>query len=600
MSQYDDDAAVLAAVGDTMPSKPSKPKESQATTIVRLVTESGAELWHTPAGDGYISARINGHVEHHPLASRGCRDYLTRIYYLEEGKAPNATAMQAAIATLSGIARFDGVEHHVYLRVAGDDDRVYLDLGDPQHRVAEVTAAGWTVITSAPVRFRRTRGMLALPAPVRGGSVTDLRRFVNVASKEDFVLMVSWLVATFRPTGPYPVLVLLGEQGSAKSTTCRVLRRLIDPNTADTRCEPREPRDLAIAADNGHVITLDNVSRLPDWLSDALCRLATGGGFSTRTLYENREEELFDAVKPAILNGIASVATKPDLVDRSIMVTLPVIRDRRRRHERHLWSKFEAARPRLLGALLDAVVVALRQHRHVELDALPRMADFAIWSVAAEHAMPWKKGMFLAAYTASRQGAVEAALDGDPVADLARKVAPWDGTATEFLQALNGSVSEETRRRKGWFSQARQVGDALRRLAPALRQVGIEVSFIRHGHTRARLIEITVIPASAPSAASFGPDSLDEPADAGADDAPMPASAGASADPANVYRGSDAADAADAPEPTLSEREVLRQRVGFFWQLEDAAIASMCEVDVTIIQQVRAELLADEADDGQF
>src|SRR5207237_3972573 len=117
-------------------------------------------------------------------------------------------------------------------------------------------------------------------------------------------LSASWLVATLRPTGPYPILVSHGEQGSAKSTLVRVLRSLVDPNTAALRTTPRDERDLVIAATNGWLIALDNLSHLPDWLSDALCRLATGTGFATRELYTDGEESLFVAQRPIVLDGI--------------------------------------------------------------------------------------------------------------------------------------------------------------------------------------------------------------------------------------------------------------------------------------------------------
>src|SRR5262249_19798470 len=156
-----------------------------------------------------------------------------------------------------------------------------------------------------------------------------LWEFLNVA-EADRPLIAAWLVAALRPTGPFPVLCLFGEQGSAKSTTARFLRALVDPSTAPVRAEPRDPRDLAIAAGNGWAVCLDNVSHLTPQLSDALCRLSTGGGFSTRMLYCDDEECIFQAQRPAIVNGIAEVAERPDLLDRSLMVCLPTIRERRR------------------------------------------------------------------------------------------------------------------------------------------------------------------------------------------------------------------------------------------------------------------------------
>ena len=147
------------------------------------------------------------------------------------------------------------------------------------------------------------------------------RDYVNVAD-EDWPILVAWLVAALRPQGPFPVLALHGEQGSAKSTTVRVLRELIDPNVAPLRSEPRNGRDLAIAANNGWVLAYDNLSAISDWLSDAFCRIATGGGFSTReTATRTRTRCLIDAQRPLALNGIAELATRPDLLDRALPLT---------------------------------------------------------------------------------------------------------------------------------------------------------------------------------------------------------------------------------------------------------------------------------------
>jgi hypothetical protein len=175
------------------------------------------------------------------------------------------------------------------------------------------------------VRFRRSAGMKALPIPVRGGSVKELSPFLNVKSDHDFVLLVAYLLAALRPCGPYPVIGLNGEQGSAKSTLCAILKALLDPNTAPLRALPRENRDLFIAATNAYVLAFDNVSGLSPWISDTLCRLSTHGSFAVRELYRDQDEVLFDAVRPVILNGIEEIITRPDLADRALLLTLEPI-----------------------------------------------------------------------------------------------------------------------------------------------------------------------------------------------------------------------------------------------------------------------------------
>jgi hypothetical protein len=209
--------------------------------------------------------------------------------------------------------------------------------------------------------------MLPLPVPLRGGRIDALRKFLNVKNDSEFVLAVSCLLAALRGRGPYPVVALCGEHGAAKSTFSRLLRSLIDPNTAPLRALPRCDRDLAISANNSYVQVFENISSLPDWLSDALARLATGGGLATRELYTNDEEALFDATRPIILNGIEDFVARPDLGDRTVLLTLESIPDERRKLEKEIWSEFERERPLILGALLDAVAHGLRQLPHVSL-----------------------------------------------------------------------------------------------------------------------------------------------------------------------------------------------------------------------------------------
>ena len=239
-------------------------------------------------------------------------------------------------------ARFDAPERIVHVRVGGLDGKIYLDLCDENWRAVEIDADGWRVIDTPPVRFRRSAGMLPLPVPVAGGSIEELRPFLNVRSNNEFVLTVAWMLAALRDLGPYPVLALFGEHGTAKSTFARILRALIDPNTVPLRALPREDRDLFIAATNGHVLVFDNISSLADWISDTLCRLSTGGGFATRQLYTDQDEVLLNAIRPAILNGIEEVVNRPDLADRAIFLTLEPIPNDKRKLEAEMWAAFEA------------------------------------------------------------------------------------------------------------------------------------------------------------------------------------------------------------------------------------------------------------------
>jgi hypothetical protein len=435
----------------------------------------------------YATVPVEKRCENWPLQSRGFRLWLQRLYYTDTEKAPSAQSLQDALGILQGKALFDGPEHRAYLRVAMHQGKIHLDLGDKNWRAVEIDSDGWKVIDEPPVMFRRARAMLPLPVPVKGGSLSELRRFVNVTD-EDWPLLLGWLLAALYPAGPFPVLCLHGEQGSAKSTTARALRSLVDPNTAPVRAEPREVRDLAIAANNGAVIALDNVSYLSPWLSDALCRLSTGGGFSTRTLYENDEETIFDGQRPVILNGIEEVVTRSDLLDRSLLVCLPTIPEANRKTESAFWKEFDQARPGILGALLDVVVAGLRNLPGVKIDTLPRMADFATWVVACEPALGWKPETFLKAYRGNRTTANRTALETSPVVKYLLQLVEkktFEGTAGELLRTLETTATEGDKRLQSWPKTPRAIRGVLQRFAPNLRATGVSVLFTdqwtRHG-----------------------------------------------------------------------------------------------------------------------
>jgi hypothetical protein len=460
-------------------------KPTQAELLVRCA--EGTELFHTPAGDAYARMKVGDHSETHPLRSKGFRRYLVRAFFERYGKPPGAQALHDALGLLEARAQFDGPRREVYVRVGECGGNVYVDLANVLWEAVEITPAGWRVVSSeaTPVCFRRPRGMLPLPTPTRNGVAKELRRFVNIPDEASWRLLLAWLVQALRPNGPYPVLILQGEQGSAKSTVERLLRALVDASTAPLRTTPRNERDLIIAATNSWCAAFDNISNLPSWLSDAFCRLSTGGGFSARELYTDSEEVLFDATRPVILNGITDVATRPDLLDRALIITLPPIPEEERKPEAGLWREFEKARPAILGALFDAVCGALGTVDDVRLEGMPRMADFALWATAAEEALGLEPGAFMEAYAGNRREATESALEADPVASAVREFMReregWAGTATELWKALNDLTDEDVRHTKAWPAAPNSLTNRLKRLAPALRGVGIEYGEERTG-----------------------------------------------------------------------------------------------------------------------
>ena len=468
------------------------------------------ELFHTPSGVAFADFITEGHRETWPIRSKRFRTWLRRCYYHATGSAPSAAAIRSALDLLEARAQFDSPERAVNTRVAEHAGRLYLDLADEHWRAVAIGPDGWRVLGCPPVRFRRALGMLPLPVPERGGSIEALQSFLNLSNQNDFVLVVAWLLAALRSSGPYPLLAISGEQGSAKTVLSKLLRALVDPNVAPVRALPREERELMIAANNGHLLAFDNLSGLPAWLSDALCRLASGGSFAVRQLYTDDEEVLFKAARPTLLNGIEDIIGRSDLADRAILLTLGSIGEEQRRSETELWREFELARPAILGALLDAAAHGLRAVGSVHLGRLPRMADFALWATACETVSgPPTPSL---APTQPAQGRDRGHLDADPIAACVRELMSerpsWTGSAADLLRvSVERSTDRIPKDGTGWAKNPRALAGHLRRAQSFLRALGIEIAFSREGRAGSRVIRMRSLPENTVSTVSSVSDS---------------------------------------------------------------------------------------------
>ena len=475
-------------------SGPSARKQQPTQADILIKAGEAAELFHAPDGTGYADLIIDDHRETWPIRSQEFRGWLTRCFFKATGKAPSSEAMKSALGVIKAQALFDSPERVVYIRVGNRDGCIYVDLCDESWQAVEISKEGWRVIANPPVRFRRRRGMQPLPLPEQGGAIAALQTILNVRTDAEFALAVAWVLAALRDCGPYPVLVVCGEQGSAKSTFSSMLRALIDPNVAPLRPLPPDERDLAIAANNSWVLCFDNISKLQPRISDALCRLGSGGGFATRQLYTDDDEILFDITRPIILNGIEDFVHRSDLADRAVFLTLKPISDVQRRPQQELWSYFEKEPPGILGVLFDAVAQGLRMLPHTQLESLPRMADFALWITACETAL-WRPGRFEVAYSNNRGEAVQSVVDVDLVGSAIRTLMSartmWTGTATKLLGDLEKEFGDDIDRIESWPRTPQTLSGQLHRLATFLRKLGIIIQFRREGRARTRMIEIT-------------------------------------------------------------------------------------------------------------
>ena len=454
--------------------------QMQALDLV-AIAERETALFHD-SDTAFADVEIDGHRETWPVRSAKFRTWLQMRFFQQSRDVPSRSALRSALDTIEARSLFEGDQRPVSRRVASLGNCLYLDLGNPEWQAVEIAPGEWRVVDRPPVRFTRSPNTRALPTPVRGGRIDELRGHLNLAGDDDFALVLGWILGSLRGRGPYTVLVLHGEHGSAKSTVVEIVRGLVDPQRPALRTVPRNERELFISAQHSHVLAYDNLSAIAPWLSDGLCRLSTGGGFAARRLYSDADEVVMSATRPLILNGIEPFVTRGDLVDRSVILQLPAIPASQRQPEESVLAEFERNSPRILGAILDALAIGIVALPGVRLDRLPRMADWARWITACEP--PAERGAYLQAYERNRADALDALLEASPVASAIRALLEsgtevWEGEPTELHRKLSRIADQTGTRTRGWPPNGQALSRRLTRLSGVLRPAGIAITRTR-------------------------------------------------------------------------------------------------------------------------
>jgi len=488
-----------------------------------------ALLFHDERGDGFAAFLDNKVRRVMKVRGSDFAGELARRFAQAHGyrKAANGEAIAAARNVLEALARHDGEEHRMNTRFARRDGAVWVDMADARWRAIRVTAEGWEIVETPPLLFRRYPHMGALPEPVRGGDLAALFEPFAMGEAER-VLLTAYAVTVPLADIPRPVLIVHGPQGAGKSTLLKRELAVLDPTGIDDLDLGGEPRELAQLLDQHGISFFDNVVKVPDAAARLLCKASTGGGFEKRKLYTD-EESVILTFKRAVLISAVNVPTHaPDLLDRCLLVGLDRIPPERRKREEEMGRAFEAARPAILGGLLDALSGAMRVYPDLVLPELPRMADFAAWGAAVAEALGLTATVngrplrgaeaFLAAYRENVGRQTEEVLESDPVAravrDFVTERGSWSGTASELLEALKGKNEEEMKAKDGgWPRRADGLSRRLEVLHSTLADAGVTLRRSREGKNRTRKITLERASEKRADAADANPLLLTPPAD---------------------------------------------------------------------------------------
>jgi hypothetical protein len=474
MADIDCMAAPQSAGGDK--------QDSAAAELIELVMGKGELFYDNQADKAFLSIDIDD-VDHTlAVGSKSFINWLSYAYYTATkcgnlpGKSASESAIKQASFALAGIAKHDGESEQVHLRVADHNGGHYLFIGDDKLQVIEVLPTGWQVLDNAPVKFWMPGSMQSLPLPKKNGDLTKLWEFVNIP-ENDRLLVLAWMLESFRAETPKPILALNGTQGSAKSSTQDKLRQLIDNNSVNLRGAPKDVEAVFVSAGCGWLVSYENLSHLTPAMQDAFCTLSTGGGFAGRKMYTNDEESIIDVKRPIIINSIPSVLTAQDVTDRAITLELPRIAYREESEINTAWDK---AKPAIFGGLLDLFVKTLALMPTVKLINPPRMADFTRLGEAMTQALGNAPGIFDTLYKANRTEGISRSLEASPVAVAVRELVDnhsgkslliFSGTMKSLLEILEKYKQES----HAWPKSPRGLGDVLRRQQPALASLGINV-----------------------------------------------------------------------------------------------------------------------------
>ena len=478
MTELEKEVRRLAAEGNDAP--------EDLEILEEILKEDCPVLFHNEEKHAFADVRArSGNRATMAINSPDFRHWLRGRFYEQTNRGLRSDSYETAKATIEARAIYGGPRHEAFLRIAGFQrhpqqdghpvtvDSLYLDIGSDTYEAIEIDADGWRIVAEPPVRFYRSRRTRALPLPVAGGHIDELRPFVSLEGEDDFRLLCSFFIDAYRMSKTYTILLVNGLHGATKTSLFRVMKHIVDPTHPELRSSlPAEQREYAIMGTAMHLLAFDNVSTLSDAQSDYLSTMSTGAGFTSRALYTDNDDWAYEGARPQAVNGIPDFATRPDLIDRVVAITC--VNPTQRIPEEFFWPEFEDARPRILGAVLDALSTGMKRLPGITTQNLPRMADFSRWAMACAPGFGWSEDDFLAAYSGASSGVLNKLIDDDPLAnaidDLLQGRRKWSGTATQLLKLINENAEPSTKKEKGWPKAANHLSDLLKRHAPALAQ----------------------------------------------------------------------------------------------------------------------------------
>ena len=474
--------------------------DGKSDMVLEVAQANCKEIFIDEYKAAHAAVMINDRLEVLPIADERFKNWLRKIVRKEYQMIVGTSVIDEAVNQLTADAYFDGNKRNLGLRFAkskDDEFKWYYDLTNDNWHFIEVTADGWKTVNNQII-FRRFNHQVPQVSPEKNYSVDIIDQFMELLNvkDEDRLLLKCYIISLFIPDLPKAVLMVHGEQGTAKSMLQELIIMLVDPTLTKVLTPPKKTEELIQQVSKYAVTYYDNLSRIPEWISDLLCRAVTGSGFSKRKLYTNNEDVIYSLMRAIGFNGINLAATKADLLSRGLIIQTEAIPKGNQRRMKTIWKEFERIKPELLGYIFDVLtrIIKWRQDKvGVELvKEYPRMADWAEWCEIIAHCLGEKEGAFMEAYNENIDLQTQEVIEGSDIAIAlqifidSKEDKKFDGTATVLLHELNkiSLQNDIDIKNRYWPKTANRLSRGLRILQRTLREIGIEIDWYKDTNTQ--------------------------------------------------------------------------------------------------------------------
>ncbi|MFA7314508.1 MAG: bifunctional DNA primase/polymerase [Candidatus Magasanikbacteria bacterium] len=394
-------------------------KITESTQIVHEMEKIGV-IFHNQYEAPFIQVEINGHKEIFPISARNRKfnSFANKVNYEIFGKTLAESKLKEVAGLLRAKAIFEGNMYELSNRmVRKKSNEIWLDMCDDKWRAIKITDSSWSVVENPPILFIKYEHSKCYLDPVVGGDIKLLNKYLNFVDQDYIILVYAFLVSILMSNLPVPGLIVHGLQGSSKTTLLKMLRLLIDPSVNNVLDFSNNKKELIQMFDHNRVCFFDNLTYLTSNHSDLLCKAITGFAHTSRELFSDNNDVLRDIQCAIGINGINNVVTKPDLLERSIVLECAQILPKDRKTESDIWEEFEKDRPAILGGLLDLTVAVLKLLPSIKKNDMKRMADYTLIGKAVAIYLDMEPDEFVSVYEKNILEANGSAIQNDKLAD---------------------------------------------------------------------------------------------------------------------------------------------------------------------------------------